>query len=90
MLVVSGIPVMELLQVAFPGGIELLVIFLAGVLPFLVGLVVSVLVYRDAKGRESNHALAWALGAFFGGFVVWVLYLFVRDEVGPGGAARGA
>jgi len=73
-----------ILQAAAPGGIEILIILLIFVLSLGIPLVVSVLIYRDASGRESQHALAWALGAFFGSLVVWVLYLFVRDEVGQG------
>ena len=55
------------------------------ILPLLLLLVqvaVAYLVYRDAKRRHSRHALAWALGAFFGALVVWILYYVVRDEVG--------
>ncbi|GGM64652.1 putative membrane protein YhdT [Halarchaeum rubridurum] len=48
----------------------------------VVQLAIAYLVYRDAKRRHSRHALAWALGAFFGNLVVWVLYYVVRDEVG--------
>jgi hypothetical protein len=51
-------------------------------LSLLVPLVVSVLIYRDATRRSSRHALAWAVGAFLGSLVVWVLYYVVRDEVG--------
>lgn len=71
------------LQFGIPGGPELLVLFvlLSGLLP----LVVAALVYRDAEGRQSDHALAWGLGSFFGGLVVCILYLVVRDEVGRGG-----
>jgi len=70
------------LQFAVPGGIEILVLLLVFGLSFVVPLAVSVLVYRDAKGRGSRHALAWAVGAFLGSLVVWVLYYVVRDEVG--------
>jgi len=73
-----------ILQAAAPGGIEILIILLIFVLSLGIPLVVSVLIYRDASGRGSQHALAWALGAFFGSLVVWVLYFFVRDEVGQG------
>ncbi|GAB3325684.1 hypothetical protein EI982_10745 [Haloplanus rallus] len=71
------------LQFGVPGGPELLIVLFMLVFSFAVPLVVSVLIYRDAKGRNSRHALAWALGAFFGSLVVWVLYYVVRDEVGP-------
>jgi threonine/homoserine/homoserine lactone efflux protein len=71
-----------LLQFGVPGGIELLIVLLIAVLSLVVPLVVSVLIYRDAKRRGSRHALAWAVGAFLGSLVVWVLYYVVRDEVG--------
>jgi threonine/homoserine/homoserine lactone efflux protein len=70
------------LQFGVPGGPELLIALFAFLLSFVVPIVVSVLIYRDAKGRGSRHALAWALGAFFGSLVVWILYYVVRDEVG--------
>ena len=68
------------LQSGVPGGPELLILFLSVVVP----LAVSVYVYRDAKRRNSRHALAWGLGSFFGSLVVWILYFVVRDEVGTG------
>jgi threonine/homoserine/homoserine lactone efflux protein len=71
-----------ILQVGVPGGIELLIVLFVTVLSLVVPLVVAVLIYRDAKRRGSRHALAWALGAFFGSLVVWLLYYVVRDEVG--------
>jgi hypothetical protein len=71
------------LQSGVPGGPELLVLLVT----FLLPIVVSVLIYRDANRRGSGHALAWAIGAFFGSLVVWLLYYVVRDEVGRGGAA---
>lgn len=77
------------LQFGFPVGPELLVLLAFTMLPFLIALVVSALVYRGARDRNSNHALAWAVGAFFGGVVVWILYLVVRDEIGPGGPSAG-
>lgn len=76
---------MSLLQLGVPGGLELLIVLLIIGILTLVPLVVSVLIYRDAKRRNSSHALAWAVGAFFGALVVWLLYYVVRDEIGPGG-----
>jgi Sec-independent protein secretion pathway component TatC len=70
------------LQFGVPGGIELLVIGFIFLFSLVVPLAIAFLVYRDASGRNSNHSLAWGLGAFFGGLVVWILYLVVRDEVG--------
>jgi uncharacterized BrkB/YihY/UPF0761 family membrane protein len=72
------------LQVGVPGAPELVVVFLTLLLSVVVPLAVSVLIYRDAKRRNSGHALAWAVGAFFGSLVVWILYYVVRDEVGSG------
>ena len=66
-----------------PVGPELFVLLVVPVLLALVAVAVSALIYRDAKGRNSGHALAWAVGAFFGGLIVWILYVVVRDEVGP-------
>lgn len=80
---------MSLLQTGVPGGIEILVVLLIFGMSLILPLVVSVFVYRDAKGRDSSHALAWALGAFFGSLVVWILYLVVRDEVGSGDSSAG-
>jgi len=71
---------LPVLQVGAPGAPEILVILFT----FVVPLAISFLIYRDAKGRNSRHALAWAVGAFFGSLVVWVLYYVVRDEVGSG------
>jgi threonine/homoserine/homoserine lactone efflux protein len=76
-----------LLQAGAPGGPELLVVLLITFVSFVVPLVISFLIYRDAKRRRSRHALAWGVGSFFGSLVVWILYLVVRDEVGTGGPA---
>jgi threonine/homoserine/homoserine lactone efflux protein len=73
---------LPVLQAAVPGGVELLIVLFVFGLSLILPLVVSVLVYRDAKRRGSRHALAWAVGAFFGSLVVWILYYVVRDEVG--------
>jgi threonine/homoserine/homoserine lactone efflux protein len=78
---------LPVLQFGVPGGIELLIVLILSTFTFLIPLVVAVLVYRDAEDRGSRHALAWGLGAFFGGLVVWILYYVVRDEVGPAGPA---
>ncbi|MFC6613697.1 hypothetical protein ACFQAS_01770 [Halopenitus salinus] len=74
---------MPLLQ-GVPVGPELLIIFIVTGIFLIPALVVTALIYRDAKERNSSHTLAWALGAFFGGIIVWILYFVVRDEVGTG------
>ncbi|GAB6860406.1 hypothetical protein ACFR97_09305 [Haloplanus litoreus] len=71
---------LPVLQFGAPGAPEILVILFS----FVVPLAIAFLIYRDAKGRDSRHALAWAVGAFFGSLVVWILYYVVRDEVGSG------
>lgn len=48
-----------------------------------LALIIAFYIYRDANSRGSSHELAWGLGAFLGGPIVWILYYFVRDEVGP-------
>ena len=54
--------------------------------------------FGDEEGRVHRclacdtraRILAWTLGAFFGGIIVWILYYFVRDEVGTGNSAAGS
>lgn len=75
------------LQFGVPGAPELLVVLLLAGVSFVVPLVISIVIYRDARERGSQHALAWGLGSFFGSVVVWLLYFVVRDEVGPGATA---
>lgn len=70
------------LQVGVPGGIEIIILLLIFFISFIIPLAISFFIYRDAKKRGSQHALAWGLGAFFGAIVVWLLYVVVRDEVG--------
>lgn len=72
-----------LLQVALPGGLELLVVLLVAGILTVLSVVVSVYIYRDATARGLSHPLAIAVGAFLGGFWVWIIYYLVRDEVGP-------
>ena len=73
------------LQVGLPGGPELLVILFVVATVVVALLFASLLVYLDAVDRNSGHALAWTVAAFFGGVVVWLLYFAVRDEVGQNG-----
>ena len=74
------------LQGGAPIGPELLIIVLFTGIFALPALIASGLIYRDANRRNSSHTIAWTIGAFVGGLVVWILYFFVRDEVGSGGA----
>jgi hypothetical protein len=61
------------LQAGIPGGPEMLVILLMAGLLLIVPGVFAAFIYRDAKRRNSSHALAWAAAAFLGNWVVWVL-----------------
>lgn len=70
------------LQTGTAGSPELFIVLFMTALPLVVALAIGALIYRDAKGRESNHALAWGLASVFGGLFVWILYAVVRDEVG--------
>ncbi|MFB1063068.1 hypothetical protein [Natrinema sp. H-ect4] len=65
------------------GGITELLITLVAV---ALALLMTLYIYRDADSRGSSHELAWGLGAFSGGPVVWILYYVVRDEVGRSGS----
>lgn len=55
---------------------------LISLLTVALALIIAFYVYRDANSRGSSHRLAWGIGAFLGGPIVWILYYFVRDEVG--------
>lgn len=72
------------LQAGLPVSPELLLIVLVAAVQLAPALIVVWYIYRDAQGRNSDHALAWTVGALFGGPIVWVLYFVVRDEVGRG------
>lgn len=76
-----------LLQRGLPVGPELFILILFPAMLAIVAVVVSALIYRDAKRRNSSHTPAWTICAFFGGVIVWILYFVVRDEVGPSGSA---
>ena len=69
-----------------PGGPELFILF-SLLFSVIIPLVVTYYIYRDAKDRGSQHALAWGVGSFFGSIVVWILYFVVRDEVGASGSS---
>ncbi|MFC7074952.1 hypothetical protein [Haloarcula halophila] len=81
-----------ILQSGIAASPELLLVFVGAGILFAIPLVVSLLLYRDARSRGSPHAVAWAsasffcavLGSLFGGVVFWVFYLVVRDEIGSG------
>jgi len=73
------------LQMGIPGGPELLIIFLIGIV--LIALPVY-FVYNDAKERNNENATLWAVatllgglvGNIFGALLVVVLYLIVGRD----------
>lgn len=71
--------------VGIPGGVELLIIGILGLLYLIVPFVLAYWVYNDAGRRGNENAALWALvvGAltfltFFGGFLALAVY--VRDR----------
>lgn len=73
------------LQFGIPGGVELLILFIIG----LILLVLPVyFVYNDAKERNNENATLWAVatllgglvGNIFGALLVVVLYLIIGRE----------
>jgi hypothetical protein len=73
------------LQTGIPGGVELLIIFVIGLI--LIALPVY-FVYNDAKKRNNDNATLWAVatllgglvGNIFGALLVVVLYLIVGRD----------
>ena len=74
-----------------PGGPELLIVFLIGLILFVVSLVVAggaaYWVYTDAQKRGRDDATLWAVGTLLGflvagvgGIAVLVVYLLVRKN----------
>ncbi|ESP88945.1 hypothetical protein [Candidatus Halobonum tyrrellensis] len=74
---------MALLFGAIPGGPELLIVLLVGILFLLVPIGLAYWVYQDATGRGNDRATLWAIGVVIAGLVaplvgaVAVLALYV-------------
>jgi hypothetical protein len=79
------------LQFGLPGGPELLIVFLVGLVLFVVSVVAaagaSYWVYTDATERGRDDAALWAVGTLLGflvagvgGIAVLVVYLLVRRD----------
>lgn len=73
---------MTFLQIGNAGGTGLLSI---GVLVFIVAVVLTYWVYKDATGRGRDKALVWALGigiltllTLLGGLIAFGVYLYTR------------
>lgn len=74
------------LQFGPPGGIELLIIGVIGLLLLAVPFVLTYWVYTDAKKRGNDNAAPWALAVgvltvmtFFGGILALVVYIWDRE-----------
>lgn len=74
-----------ILQTGGAGGAESFVMIFILLVALLVPIAVSVYIYRDAKRRGSQHPLAWGIGAFLGGLIVWIIYFVVRGDMGRSG-----
>lgn len=74
------------LQLGIPGGPELIIIGLIGVLALIVPFVLAWWVYNDAERRGNENAALWAIAVggltfltFFGGILAFVVYLWDRE-----------
>ena len=77
------VPAVLSLQFSIPGGPELLIILLIGL---LVPLVLGYFVYNDATARGDDNAALWAVVVagltavtFLGGLVALAIYFWQRD-----------
>jgi predicted exporter len=75
------------LQFGIPGGPELLIILLIGlVIGLLIPLALGYFVYNDATNRGNDNAALWAVVVagltavtFFGGLAALAVYFWQRD-----------
>ena len=74
------------LQFGVPGGPELLIIGVIGLILIIMPFVLAYWVYTDAQKRGNNNAALWAItvGAltfltFFGGILAFVVYIWDRE-----------
>jgi hypothetical protein len=74
------------IQFGMPGGLELLIIGVIGVLLLIVPFVLAYWVYNDAQKRGNDNAALWALAVgaltfltFFGGILALVVYIWDRE-----------
>ncbi len=64
-----------------PAGDFSLVVWLGAAFAVIV-IGVSIYIYRDARRRNSDNPVLWALGAIAIPFIVPIVYFFVRDQLG--------
>lgn len=74
------------LQFGVPGGPELFIVGLLGLLLLVAPFVLAYWVYRDASARGDENAALWALATggltfltFFGGFLALAIYIWDRE-----------
>jgi len=74
------------LQFGVPGGPELVIVGLIGVVFLIVPFVLAYWVYTDAQKRGNDNAALWALAVggltfltFFGGILAFVVYIWDRE-----------
>lgn len=74
------------LQFGIPGGPELLVILIIGLLFLILPFVFAYWVYTDAEQRGNENAALWALAVggltfltFFGGLLALAVYIWDRE-----------
>jgi hypothetical protein len=74
------------LQFGVPGGPELFIVGVIGLLLLVVPFVLAYWVYTDASRRGDDNAALWALIVgglgfltFFGGFLAVAIYIWDRD-----------
>lgn len=85
-LIPSGMVLQAVILFSTPGN-EYGVVLSVLVVWLLIPLVVARWIYRDATGRDRDHALAWTIGAVASGitsFVVLLLYIATRDAGSDG------
>ena len=77
------VPAVLPLQFSIPGGPELLIILLIGL---LIPLVLGYFVYNDATARGDDNAALWAVVVagltavtFLGGLIALAIYFWQRD-----------
>jgi hypothetical protein len=74
------------LQFGVPGGPELIIIAVIGLLLLVVPFVLAYWVYKDASKRGNDNAALWALAVggltfltLFGGLLALAVYIWDRD-----------
>lgn len=74
------------LQFGIPGGPELIIVGIIGLLLLVVPFVLAYWVYTDATERGNDNAALWALAVggltfltFFGGLLALAVYIWDRE-----------